>query len=36
MKVSDESKVVTLSRAPHEEETTEENSEETTDEIPLS
>ena len=34
MKVSDESKVVTLSRAPHEEETTEENSEETTDEIP--
>ena len=31
MKVSDESKVVTLSRAPHEEETTEENSEETTD-----
>lgn len=36
MKVSDESKVVTLSRAPHEDETTEENSEETTDEIPLS
>ena len=36
MKVSDESKVVTLSRAPHEEETTEENSEETPDEIPLS
>ena len=36
MKVSDESKVVTLSRAPHEEETAEENSEETTDEIPLS
>lgn len=36
MKVSDESKVVTLSRAPHEEETTEENSEETTDEISLS
>ena len=36
MKVSDESKVVTLSRAPHEEETTEENSEETTDEIPPS
>lgn len=36
MKVSDESKVVTLSRAPHEEETIEENSEETTDEIPLS
>lgn len=36
MKVSDESKVVTLSRAPHEEEKTEENSEETTDEIPLS
>lgn len=36
MKVSDESKVVTLSRAPHEEETTEENSEEITDEIPLS
>lgn len=36
MKVSDESKVVTLSRAPHEEETTEENSEETIDEIPLS
>lgn len=36
MKVSDESKVVTLSRAPHEEETTEENSEETTDELPLS
>lgn len=36
MKVSDKSKVVTLSRAPHEEETTEENSEETTDEIPLS
>ena len=36
MKVSDESKFVTRSRAPHEEETTEENSEETTDEIPLS
>lgn len=36
MKVSDESKVVTLSRAPHEEETTEENSEEITDELPLS
>ena len=31
MKVSDESKVVTLSRAPHEEETAEENSEETPD-----
>ncbi len=37
MKVSDESKVVTLSRAPHEEETAEETTpEETTDEIPLS
>lgn len=32
MKVSDESKVVTLSRAPHEEETTEEVTEETTPE----
>ena len=32
MKVSDESKVVTLSRAPHEEETAEETAEETTPE----
>ena len=32
MKVSDESKVVTLSRAPHEEETAEETADETTPE----